>query len=218
MTAADLSALLHVLVFVYWLGGDLGVYYAASFITNAKLSPAQRATAAKIMGDLDLVPRFCLILTVPTGLWLGAERGWFDIASWQIACAFVAAAGWIAVVVRLHHHAHAFLRNFDLALRFLLIAGLAAAAVLGLAGQIDVAPFLAVKMLILAAIVCIGVTVRFVLAPFGPAFGMMMTHGATPELDRVIGGTIARVRPLIWMIYAGVIAAAYLGLATAKPF
>jgi hypothetical protein len=218
VTAADLSAFLHILVFVYWLGGDLGVYCSAYFITNDKLSSAQRATAAKIMGDLDLVPRFCLILTVPTGLWLGAERGWFDVAGWQIACAFGAAVAWIAVVVRLHHHASGFLRSFDLALRFLLIAGLVIAAGLGLAGQLDVAPFLAVKMLILAGIVCVGVAVRFVLAPFGPAFGMMMTHGATPELDAVIAGTIARVRPLIWLIYAGVAGAAFLGLAMTKPF
>ena len=41
--------LLHVLVFVYWLGGDLGAFYASTILTDKKQPVPVRATAAKVM-------------------------------------------------------------------------------------------------------------------------------------------------------------------------
>lgn len=60
--------LLHVLVFVYWLGGDLGAFYSSRFLTRPGVTPEKRLLAAKIVGDVDMAPRSALILTFPTGL------------------------------------------------------------------------------------------------------------------------------------------------------
>ncbi len=211
MDAYSLAAFLHVLAFVYWLGGDLGVYYSAYFVVDPKLSPQQRATAAKIMGDLDLIPRFCLIVMVPTGLLLGNEAGWWDLPGAAIAAAFILAGVWIGLVVHLHHHASAFWRAVDMTLRAALIAGLFAAGGAIVSGSIDLPGFLGAKMLILGLIVCVGVAVRFALKPFGPAFAALLAKGASPEVDATLAGAIGRVRPMIWLIYLGVAGAAYLG-------
>ncbi len=36
------SLFLHILLFVYWLGGDLGVYYSSRYILKPELSPETR--------------------------------------------------------------------------------------------------------------------------------------------------------------------------------
>ena len=46
-----LFALLHVLVFVYWLGGDLGAFYTSRFLIQPDISADRRLMAAKIVGD-----------------------------------------------------------------------------------------------------------------------------------------------------------------------
>ncbi|MFZ9086446.1 MAG: hypothetical protein ACO3C6_07725, partial [Steroidobacteraceae bacterium] len=51
-----LATLLHLLLFVYWLGGDVGVFYASRFVVDTSLTREERLTAAKIFLDLDMLP------------------------------------------------------------------------------------------------------------------------------------------------------------------
>ncbi len=68
LTAAHAIALVaHLLLFVYWLGGDLGVFYSSRFVVDPGRSREARLTAAKIMLDLDLIPRICMSLTLTVG-------------------------------------------------------------------------------------------------------------------------------------------------------
>ena len=48
---------IHILLFVYWLGGDAGVFYSSTFVVNNKLSRDSRLTAFKIFLNLDMLPR-----------------------------------------------------------------------------------------------------------------------------------------------------------------
>ncbi|MDP7297072.1 MAG: hypothetical protein QGF92_06425, partial [Gammaproteobacteria bacterium] len=60
MSLYDFLLVFHLLLFVYWLGGDLGVYYSSGMVVDPKLSNSARVTAAKIMVNLDFVPRICM--------------------------------------------------------------------------------------------------------------------------------------------------------------
>jgi len=68
----DLLVLAHVILFAYWLGGDLGVFYASRFVSNPDLGREARKTAAAIMLAVDMSPRICMVLILPTGLHLAA--------------------------------------------------------------------------------------------------------------------------------------------------
>jgi uncharacterized membrane protein len=52
-----LIKLLHILLFVYWLGADIGVFYSARFVREASLGREARQTATRIMGWVDQIPR-----------------------------------------------------------------------------------------------------------------------------------------------------------------
>ena len=55
--AHGLLLYLHILLFVYWLGGDAGVFYSSTFVTDTTLSREARLTAFKIFINLDMLPR-----------------------------------------------------------------------------------------------------------------------------------------------------------------
>ena len=65
--AYGLVKFVHILLLVYWLGGDAGVFYSSTFVVNPSLTREARMTAAKIFIELDMLPRYCLALMLTVG-------------------------------------------------------------------------------------------------------------------------------------------------------
>lgn len=211
-----LFALLHLLIFVYWLGGDVGVFYASTLLTDKKREAAGRLAAGKIVADVDLAPRFCLLLALPTGLALAAVKGWLQINPLWIMTAFIVSFGWIYIVIQLHiHHAGMeMMKRIDTVLRLAFLSSLMISGVGGLIGAFPIPLFIALKLLILAFAVSMGLLVRIALKPFGPAYVSLATSGPDPDTDRIIKSCLNRARPAVLMIWVALLLAAWLGLAT----
>ena len=47
MSGHDIALLIHLLLFVYWLGGDIGVFYSSGLSVNRSLSREARQMAGK---------------------------------------------------------------------------------------------------------------------------------------------------------------------------
>nr|WP_070959097.1 hypothetical protein [Hyphomonas sp. Mor2] len=220
MVDQALFALLHVLVFVYWLGGDLGAFYTSRFLIQPDVSADRRLMAAKIVGDVDMAPRSALILTVPTGLVLAESKGWLDLG-WPIiiAAAFFGLL-WLSLAWHLHtKHGGApeVLRKLDLGIRWFLALGLAAWALGGLTGAVELPLFLALKLLAFVGCILLGLFIRGVLKPLGPALMGL----AGPDADAAaasLAQTLNRARPLVTGIWALLLLAAFLGLWTPTTF
>jgi hypothetical protein len=210
-----LVGLLHVLVFVYWLGGDLGAFYLSRVIGDPARPTAVRIAAAQAMGDLDMAPRTSLILALPTGLTLASMSGHLPLPAAVLSAFWAGSLAWLWLAWRIHlkHLPSADPgRRLDLLLRWVVLATIAGVGAAVVAGGLDWPLFLGLKLLILAAAVACGLWVRALLAPFGPAFGELAASGPTPEGDRIIAQTFARVRPVVLTIWALITAAALLGL------
>ena len=211
-----LFALFHVLVFVYWLGGDLGAYYTSHFLTRANVSSDRRLMAAKIVGDVDMAPRTALILALPTGLMLAESKGWIAIG-WPIIGAIVLASlVWLALAWKLHL-AHdtppGWIKTTDTIIRYGLILALGTSTGLALASIIELPLFIALKLLTLAGCIALGLYIRIVLNPLGPALmGLTGPNASTAEEE--LASTLNRARPLVMGIWALLLIAAFLGLWT----
>lgn len=220
MVDQALFALLHVLVFVYWLGGDLGAFYTSRFLIQADVSPDRRMMAAKVVGDVDMAPRTALILTLPTGLALAESKSWLSLGWPVVAGVYVIALLWLALAWRLHlKHGVAkdVFRQLDLGIRWALVLGLGGWAVAGLAGVNPLPLFLALKLLAFTGCILLGLFIRAVLKPLGPA--LIGLSGPEPEAASVIlAQTLNRARPLVICIWALLIVAAFLGLWTPTTF
>jgi hypothetical protein len=217
-TDLAILTLLHVLVFVYWLGGDLGAFYASHFLTADNVTADKRMLAARIVGDVDMAPRTALLLALPTGLALASATGIISISSSILYPTIVVFVLWTGLAWWRHlNHAkpQEFARLIDLGLRWLSIAGLIGVSIASLAGQLDWPLFLALKCLLLALAIAIGLTIRVVLKPLGTA--LMQVAGDQSEAGvQALKTILGRARPLVMAIWACLITAAFLGLA--KPY
>jgi hypothetical protein len=208
-----LATLLHILVFVYWLGGDLGVFYASTILTDTKTSPQGRIAAAKVLAQVDMAPRSAMILTLPTGLTLASLLGYVDISAVGLLTLWTLALVWLTLAWAIHlkHLSPTSLwRRADLAIRIVLIGALLAVAITG-----GLPIFLSLKLAILATTIVLGLLIRRALAPFGAAFGTMVVSGPTPETDHIIAKCLNQSRPAVICIWVLLLMAALLGIA--KP-
>ena len=217
MTEYNLILLLHLLLFVYWLGADIGVYYGSRYVADASLSRETRATALKIMLWIDQIPRVCLVLILPVGYTLGFQLGLVETSSIAIGAVWILAVAWLSLVLAIHHLQGTglgeALRKTDMIVRVVIILGLTFDAWRSIAGHGHIqAPWMAVKMQIFALLIFFGLMIRVVSQRFVVAFGRLMREGSSAEIEADISSGLARAKPWVLAIWIGLIAAAFIGL------
>lgn len=208
---------LHILCFVYWLGGDLGTFYASRFISRSDLSPEARNTAMTIMMGCDQGPRLAMPLILPLGLHLGQLTHVFDIGNTGLIVAWTLCLAWTASVLILHFASNSsaakILSKVDFKMRALIAVGLGALAVYGLISDSLInANWFAFKLLIFAILVSAGLMIRLSLNPLIVAWGELQTKGPSPEGDKIIHDSLNRCLPYVLLIWLGLLLNAAFGL------
>lgn len=214
----SLLTLLHLLVPIYWLGGDLGAFYSSRFMVDPARSVPERMMGLKILNNIDMAPRTTLILALPTGFGLAVAKGWIDLPASAAILVWALGLAWLALAwtVHLKHGAAgAGYKRVDIAVRYIVLAGLIGSGVAGLLGFIALPLFISLKLLALATCISIGLLVRRQLVPLFPAIIALRENGPTPEGDRTISGVIAITQPTVMVLWVVVLIACFLGIA--KP-
>lgn len=211
-----LLTLLHILIPIYWLGGDLGAFYGSTFMVDPKRSVGERMMALKILNNIDMAPRTTLILAFPTGFALAWAKGWLDVPGMLVAAVVVSFLAWLALawVVHLQHGGGAGFKKLDIAIRYAVLAALGSIGILGLLGTVTIPFFIALKLCILACCIGLGLVVRKQLVPLFGAIRVMASTGPTPESDATIAAVNGRARISVLTIWALVLLASFLGIAT----
>ena len=206
---------LHILAFVYWLGGDLGTFLASRQVVNPSHSPESRHVALKIMLACDMGPKLAMPLILPLGLHLAYLANYLPLTAIQLGLIWAASVYWFCVVLVLYANEGkpftARLSQLDLYFR------IAVAILLLVWGAYQLtegtgASWAAWKLLIFAAMVCCGIAIRINLKPFVPAFAAMMNDGANESSNKAMARSIDRCRPWVWCIWGGLFLNAALGI------
>ncbi|TYC90863.1 hypothetical protein [Novosphingobium sp. BW1] len=215
--ALALLTLLHLLIPIYWLGGDLGAFYSSRFLVDPKRTVPERLLALHILNNIDMAPRTALILTFPTGFTLAVMKGWLDVPGLTVIGVWVAGLAWLALawtVHILHGPAGKTYKQIDLAVRYIVLAVLVAGGVAGLVGAVTLPLFIALKLLVLGFCIFVGLLVRRQLVPLIPAIVDLGKNGASPEGDKTIAGVLSVTQPTVMTLWAAVLVASFLGIAT----
>ncbi len=212
-----LLTLLHLLVPIYWLGGDLGTFLSGRVLRNPAHTPTERLLALKILLNCDMGPRTAMIMAFPTGFALAAAKGWLAVPVWAVALAWLAGLVWLAIAWAIHlkHGAAANpYRSVDNAIRHTALALLTINGIAGLTGTLAMPKFIAIKLLLLAIGIGLGLLIRRQLAPLFPAVGALRAKGDSPETNAAIAGVLGRTTVSVMCIWALVLIAAFTGIAT----
>lgn len=201
----------------------MGVYYASRFIVKQELSLDARATAAKIMEFVDMSPRVCLVLILPTGVSLMVvdNKGATFLSPLLAIVTWIGALIWLYLVVR-NYRSHgdaraALIRRIDLSIRYVLVVVLAAVSLYVLFANnpfgVTTNPrWLALKVLFYSFAIFGGIQIRRTLVAFGPAMGKILAGNSDAEAEGAVVLSLKRSLPWVHTIWFCVLAAAFLGV------
>lgn len=219
MTVYYLLLFAHVMLFVYWLGSDVGVFYGVRFVLDSDLSIETRKTVMALVHWIDAFPRICLVLMVPVGLSLALYLGLLEVPeesqSLFLAAVWLLGLFWLYLVVRIYGGAKGWLTRVDYVIRIGTMIGFLVAGITSFAGKGPFAPgneWLAVKVILFAGVIACGLILRVLGKPFGEAMGQILAGQSTPEIEaklRTAMGQSKRVVVILWILVAVI---AFLGL------
>ncbi len=221
MTSQLLWGYVHILLLVFWLGGDIGVFIAANIARTTKYSVDTRAALLSVAGIVDLFPRYCFALMLPSGLTLIDAAGLYAPPLWALLLAWSMGGAWVAMIWLSHKNPTAgFVKRFG-RVQFwgqgIYGAGLAAVAATSYITHQPIAePWLASKVLVLGAMCFVAMMLEVVSRPFGVAFGEIQAAGSTPDREARAHAAMGRTLAVVLVIYALLFVAAFIG--KVKPF
>jgi hypothetical protein len=216
ITVHELVRFLHLLLFVFWLGADLGVFLAARAVVAPDRSVADRLNAAWLMSAIDVAPRIALCLMLTVGGILTEFVG-IGHPPWQIAGILLLGPAWLALVLASYLRRGTSIGRAvdraDFAFRCVLIPAIVASVASSwFTGRLDAAPYVAAKLLIFALLLLLGLLVRRRLAPFRAGLDALAGAGDPVPVEAAMTRSLASARPLIICIWLGLALAAYLGV------
>lgn len=218
ISSYDVLLLFHVLLFAYWLGADLGVFYAARFAADRNYTTETRKAISDIMAFVDLAPRLSVPLMGATGISMGVRSGAIEIQGFWTWTVWFAALVWVSSNLYIYLNRADQRRiqpmiRFDTYWRAIVLVVVAGAAISSLAdGGITSDVALAVKLLILALAIALSLVLRVLFKPFRPALQRIAAGGDNDTESAIMTAALARARPIVILIWLLVIAAAAIGL------
>lgn len=212
---------IHLMLLVFWLGTDVGVFVLGKFAQNPAYSAEQRLLCIKVALILDMFPRVCMVLIVPTGVQLADNLGLIAAPGWFAPGIWLASLGWLAIVlIGLAKHDQPIARTtrkLERLIQIALLAGFSGAAVLSFAAGAPIGShWLAGKVLMIALVAAFMIPLERQFLPVVEGFQRMASEGSSGEIDAIILSGMDKV--YVWVIgmYAAILVASFLGVV--KPF
>jgi hypothetical protein len=215
----------HVVVFAAWFGTDIATFTISRRVVDPAAPSAVRIALAKLMTSIEIIARLCLPTMLATGLLVAQRTGWLSVGDWFGWLVVAAGAAWVGLVWTIHRTGQqgigGRLTHVDLIVRTLVCATLWVTSLWSIVDPAD-GPFparwLALKVMLLAVIITCGIAIRFILRPFGAAFGSLVSStddAARAAHQAVLSATIRRAQPFVGVIWLCLLTAAL--MAVAKP-
>jgi hypothetical protein len=217
MSLYDLTILIHVVLFCYWLGGDLGVYVSSKYTVDTTQIRENRMLATKIMMGCDLIPKICMSLMLTVGGILSEFHG-ITHPLWQMVGIILLGPVWMTMVLVLHYKHHAsfipLLTKIDFYFRWIMVAGLITSTSYSwVTGRLSEDPWMAGKLLVFAGLIFCGLMIRIKLKDFGATYGKIIADDYNDEDNQRMIVSLNKVRPWVYTIWVGLIIEAALGIA-----
>lgn len=208
----------HLLLFVLWLGADVGVFLLGqNFRRRAKYDLPQRLVLLRLLVSLDMVPRSAWALMVPSSLSIAVAGGWADLPGWLVAGSWALAAGWLYLVWDAHRAdgspRAARDRRIEFWLKVALAIGYTGLGVVSLElGSPIPHAWLAWKALLFGLIFVAAIMIDVRFKPVGPHLMRLVAEGSSDATEAPLLAAMNRTRNWVWTVYALLVATSWLGV------
>ena len=98
----DLLVYAHVLAFVFWLGGDLGVAILGSAFRDRRKSLETRLEILRLLSVVDMGPRSAWVAMVPLSITLVDVGGYWDAPDALVIGTWIIGTLWMALTWKIH--------------------------------------------------------------------------------------------------------------------
>ncbi|HBZ49951.1 MAG TPA: hypothetical protein DEO43_06500 [Halieaceae bacterium] len=206
---------LHILLLVFWVGTDLGVFLAAKYSERSEFSMESRQVVLMLGMMLDRLPRSALVLIVPSGLMLTQASGLTELSPSSVLGIWVFAACWLALLwagfLSESTRIQSLLAAINWWLNLILALVLLIVVVYSYVHQL--LPSWILTKILLVALICVAGFLLDLL--FGPAMGIF-AHLADMPSDVALNHQYRQaLRPVYWvvlLIYVLALGAAAVGV------
>lgn len=220
MSSYEAWKYLHVLMFIFWVGTDMGVMLSARKSTDSRLTLPARLTLLKMALVIELLPRTMWAMALPFGVMLSHQLGLVQITDTGIALTWLFTMVWALISLGGAHYSEKPFGQKLQAINRWIIAVLGVSLVLvGLWSYFGDGPFesrwLAAKVGLYGVInlTVLGIEASFI--PVGPAFGRLFMEGSSPDVEKAISRGMGTT--MFW-VYASYILILIVGLiGVARP-
>ncbi len=212
----------HLILFVIWLGGDIGVFLAGQqFRKRTRYSLDQRIALLRLLILIDMFPRSAWALMVPSSLTLLALGGFWDLSLAVLTAAWAIGLGWLWLIWDAHQHdmtpRAALDRRVENWLKYGIAAGYLALGTTSLVSGGPLAPvWLAAKALLFGLIFVAAILIDLRFKPVGPQLARLIEQGSSDATEVPLRRTMDRTRVWVFVIYALLLAVSFVG--AVKPF
>jgi hypothetical protein len=208
MTAILTWKYLHILMFVFWVGTDMGVFLSCKKTTDPKLSIDARFLLLHMALRIELLPRTMWKAALPLGVMLSQANGWLNLSDMQLVLVWVFSVVWWAISMtgawyydKPIGHKLTKVNNALTSIVGIGLIWLAYSSALG-NGPFDAdVSWLHWKVAIYGLINLMIVAMLYVFDPMGIAFGRLAVEGSTPEIEATISTIMDRATVTIWTTY-----------------
>lgn len=214
--SVELWGYIHILLFVFWLGADVGVFTSAVLAKNPKLSFETRANLLRLGLIVDCFPRTCFALIFPVGLHLADGLGLYPVTGALYAFGWLLAAFWLSIVFvaffnegkPIAHRLNTIQFGLEAALGLLF-------TVVGLNSLATGAPisdtWFAVKILMFGLAFWAAMAIDLCFRPFFAPFMEIGQLGSTPEREEAVSRAINNTLVAVMSLYIIIAIIAFLG-------
>jgi hypothetical protein len=206
----------HVLLFVFWIGTDVGVFLLGRIAQRDAYPVQRRVDAFSTALVLDRFPRICFALMAPVGFQLAAMAGYVTLPYGLLWIIWAVASLWLGTVFA------SFLldvgplfraaRTTDRVIQAIVMVTLIGMALSSFAsGQPTPMMWLAGKMLAFGLLAAAALVLDFLSTPMLFRFQELDRDGLSPALQARIYHGMNRIYVCVGIVYACALIAGFLG-------
>lgn len=211
----------HILLFVFWLGGDLGVAILGSHFRKRDYSIQERLTILKLLVVTDMGPRTAWALMVGSTISLVFVGRYWAVPLWAVIAAWAISLTWLWIVWAAFLAGQtpkaAKLKKIEMILKWALAAFYLGLGIVSLAINAPLEPnWLASKALLFGLIFVAAILIDVMFKPVGPLLIALIEKGSSDATEEPLLKTMNKSRFWVRMTYLLLIIVGFIG--TTKPF